>query len=106
MNRKIKSLFLILTLFGLFISIHGTYAGHPIEVKVDSGGYYTASSWFKPHIVRNTAGGTFAWTVSGTVWFSKASGKWPGYYSYFEIQLPKRTYNADTPNLEESDHSH
>ncbi|MBZ2166842.1 hypothetical protein [Methanobacterium spitsbergense] len=98
MNQKIKSLFLILTLFGLFVSIHGTYAVYPIEVKVDSGGYYTATSWFKPHIVRNIAGGTFAWTVCGTVWFSKASGKWPGYYwesgGYTPAiwDLPLRTY--------------
>jgi integrase len=26
-----------------------------------------------------------------------------GFYNYFEIQLPNRTYNADTPDLEESD---
>jgi len=51
-----------------------------IELKIDSGGYYTASSWFTPRIVRNAPGGNFAWTVSGQVWYSKASKKWPSGY--------------------------
>jgi hypothetical protein len=58
----------------------GAQGQYPIELKIDYGDYNTESSWFRPYIVRNLEGGSYAWTVIGTVWFTRASGKWPGGY--------------------------
>ncbi len=106
MKIQLKVLFTLFFCF-LVVSMHGIYAVEEnvqgksaIELKVNYGGYYTASSWFKPYIIRNIHGGNYAWTVIGTVWFSKASKKPPGGYwesgafpSYIDY-LPLKTYTS------------
>ncbi len=55
------------------------YAGD-LALKNDVHDLNTINSWFQPCVIRNVAGRSYAWTVQGPVYFTKASGKWTGWY--------------------------
>lgn len=72
----------------ILLSIPSIYAtdfseDNPVEGKmslsVNTGNLRTSSSWIQPVINVNNPD-YYAWTVIGPVYFTKASGKWPGSY--------------------------
>lgn len=56
-----------------------TYAGD-LGLRVDTHNLNTVNSWFQPYVERKVTGRSYAWTVTGPVYFTKESGKWPGGY--------------------------
>ena len=50
-----------------------------LVLKLNQYNLNTANSWFQPVVIRKKPG-NYAFTVSGPVWFTKSSKKWPGAY--------------------------
>jgi hypothetical protein len=65
--------------FVLSTIISPIYAGD-LALKIDTHNINTQSSWFQPCVIRKVVGRNYAWTVQGPVFFTKTSGKWPGWY--------------------------
>jgi hypothetical protein len=65
-----------------FVGITSPIYAAELDLKIDTHDINTKNSWFQPAVIRNSVNGrSYAWTVQGQVFFTKASGKWDGWYS-------------------------
>ena len=80
--KHVRLMLLAMLCLTFFVGTTSPIYAAELDLFIDNHDTNTQSSWFQPAVIRNSVNGrSYAWTVQGKVFFTKASGKWDGWYS-------------------------